>query len=34
MSNRVNIDTGCYRTSVLTALVVDGAEKRFLTVAL
>ncbi len=33
LGNRVNVDTGCYRTGVLTALVVDGAEKRFLTVA-
>src|SRR5690606_34629941 len=32
-ANRVNVDTGCYRTGVLTALVMDGAEKRFLTVA-
>lgn len=29
--NRVNVDTGCYRTGILTALVIDGAETRFLT---
>lgn len=29
-SNRVNVDTGCYQSGTLTALVVDGAEKRFL----
>lgn len=31
-TNRVNVDTGCFHSGVLTALVVDGAEKRFLTV--
>ena len=30
LSNRIGIDTGAYRTGVLTALVVDGAERRFL----
>lgn len=33
MPNRVNIDTGAYKTGRLTALVIDGAEKRFLNVA-
>ena len=28
--NRIGIDTGAYRSGVLTALVVDGAERRFL----
>ena len=32
LPNRVNVDTGCYRTGLLTALVIDGAEKRFLAV--
>jgi serine/threonine protein phosphatase 1 len=32
LPNRVNVDTGCFRTGVLTALVVDGKEKSFLTV--
>lgn len=32
LANRVNVDTGCYKTGVLTALVIDGAEKRFLAV--
>jgi serine/threonine protein phosphatase 1 len=31
LANRVNIDTGAYRSDVLTALVVDGGEKRLLT---
>lgn len=30
--NRVNVDTGAYHTGVLTALVIDGAEKRILQV--
>jgi serine/threonine protein phosphatase 1 len=29
-SNRIGIDTGAYRTGVLTALVIDGAERRFI----
>lgn len=29
--NRVGIDTGCYRTGRLTALVLEGAGRRFLT---
>ena len=28
--NRIGIDTGAYRTGVLTALVIDGCERRFL----
>lgn len=28
--NRIAIDTGAYRTGILTALVVDGPERRFL----
>lgn len=28
--NRINIDTGAFATSVLTALVLEGAERRFL----
>ncbi|WP_274630021.1 metallophosphoesterase family protein [Arvimicrobium flavum] len=32
LPNRVNIDTGCYRTGVLTALAIEGAEKRFIAV--
>lgn len=30
LPNRIGIDTGAYRTGVLTALIVDGAERRFL----
>lgn len=30
--NRVNIDTRAFETGVLTALVVDGTQKRFLTI--
>lgn len=33
MGNRVDVDTGAFRTGRLTALVIDGAEKRFLGVA-
>ncbi len=29
-SNRIGIDTGAYRTGVLTALVIDGAQRRFI----
>ncbi|MGZ2411614.1 calcineurin-like phosphoesterase family protein [Sphingomonas sp. F9_3S_D5_B_2] len=29
--NRIGIDTGAYRTGVLTALVIDGEQRRFLT---
>jgi len=28
--NRIGIDTGAYRTGVLTALIIDGAERRFI----
>lgn len=31
-ANRVNVDTGCYSTGVLTAFVAEGSEKRLLTV--
>lgn len=31
LANRVNVDTGAWRSGVLTALVVDGAEKRLIT---
>ena len=30
LPNRINIDTGAYATSNLTALVLEGAERRFL----
>lgn len=30
-SNRIGIDTGAYRSGILTALVVDGVERRYLT---
>lgn len=30
LPNRIGIDTGAYRSGVLTALVVDGSERRFL----
>lgn len=33
-ANRVNVDTGAFASGRLTALVVDGAEKRLLTVEL
>jgi len=29
-SNRINVDTHCYSTGTLTALVLEGAEHRFL----
>ena len=29
-SNRIGIDTGAYRTGVLTALVVEGEDRRIL----
>jgi len=32
LANRVNVDTLAYQSGVLTALVVDGADKRILTV--
>jgi serine/threonine protein phosphatase 1 len=32
LPNRVNVDTGAYATGRLTALVIDGAQKRLLTV--
>ena len=28
--NRIGIDTGAYRTGILTALVIDGGERRYL----
>lgn len=31
LPNRVNVDTMAYASGVLTALVIDGAEKQFLT---
>jgi serine/threonine protein phosphatase 1 len=31
--NRIGIDTGAYRSGVLTALVIEGAQRRFLSVA-
>jgi serine/threonine protein phosphatase 1 len=30
-ANRINIDTGAFATSVLTCLVLEGVERRFLT---
>lgn len=32
-SNRIGIDTGAYRSGVLTALVIDGDQRRFLSTA-
>ncbi len=32
LPNRVNVDTGAYRTGILTALVIDGTEKRVIQV--
>ena len=32
LANRVNVDTGAFASGRLTALVIDGAEKRLLTV--
>lgn len=32
LANRVNIDTGVFYSGVLTALVIDGAEKRLISV--
>lgn len=32
MPNRVNVDTGAFKTGRLTALVIDGIEKRLLSV--
>ena len=32
LPNRVNVDTGAYASNRLTALVIDGMDKRFLTV--
>lgn len=29
-ANRINVDTGAFATSVLTALVLEGADRRFL----
>lgn len=33
MANRVNVDTGAFKSGRLSALVIDGAEKAILTVA-
>ncbi len=33
MANRVDVDTGAYYSGLLTALVIDGAEKTVLTVS-
>jgi serine/threonine protein phosphatase 1 len=33
-SNRIGIDTGAYKTGILTALVIEGEQRRFLTTAL
>ena len=33
MANRVNVDTGAFATGRLSALVIDGAEKRIMEVA-
>jgi serine/threonine protein phosphatase 1 len=30
LPNRINVDTGAFATSALTALVLEGAERRFL----
>lgn len=32
MANRVNVDTGAYRSGVLTALLIEGGEKRIMQV--
>jgi serine/threonine protein phosphatase 1 len=32
-SNRIGIDTGAYRSGVLTALVIEGTQRRFLSTA-
>ena len=32
-ANRVNVDTGAFHTGRLSALVIDGAERRVLTVS-
>ena len=32
-ANRIGIDTGAYRTGVLTALAIEGAERRYLDTA-
>ena len=33
LANRVNVDTGAFATGVLTALVIEGVEKRILQVS-
>jgi serine/threonine protein phosphatase 1 len=33
-SNRINVDTGAYASSILTALVPEGSERRFLSTGL
>ena len=30
LANRINVDTGAYATDVLTALVLEGRERRFI----
>lgn len=34
MNNRIGIDTGAYRTNILTAVCLDGAERHFFTARL
>jgi serine/threonine protein phosphatase 1 len=34
MANRVNVDTLAWQSGMLTALVVDGADKRILEMAI
>jgi len=29
-SNRIGIDTGAYHSGILTALIIEGAERRYL----
>jgi serine/threonine protein phosphatase 1 len=31
LPNRVNVDTAAWMSGILTALVIEGKEKRFLT---
>jgi serine/threonine protein phosphatase 1 len=30
LPNRINVDTGAYATSILTALILEGSQHRFL----
>ncbi len=30
LPNRINVDTGAFASSILTALVLEGRERRFL----